>query len=81
MMVGFITTYDISAYHRSGEVYSIQQYVMKFVSELRQVNGFLRVPRFPLSIKLTPRYNSNIVESGFKYHKQTKPSLYLRKLP
>jgi hypothetical protein len=42
MVVGFITTYEISAYHhyscafesRSGEVYSIQQYVMKFVSDL-----------------------------------------------
>jgi hypothetical protein len=55
MVVGFITTYAISAYHhyicefesRSGEVYSIQQYMMKCVSDLRQVGGFLRVPRFP----------------------------------
>jgi hypothetical protein len=36
-----------------GEVYSIQ-YVMKFVSDLRQVGDFLRVLRFPLSIQLTP---------------------------
>ena len=27
---------------RSGEVYSIQHYVIKFVSDLRQVGGFLR---------------------------------------
>jgi hypothetical protein len=26
-----------------GEVYSIQHYVIKFVSDLRQVGGFLRV--------------------------------------
>jgi len=26
---------------RSGEVYSIQHYVIKFVSDLRQVGGFL----------------------------------------
>ena len=26
-----------------GEVYSIQHYVMQFVSDLRQVGGFLRV--------------------------------------
>ena len=32
------------------EVYSIQHYVIKFVSDLRQVGGFLR---FPSSIKLT----------------------------
>ena len=35
------------------EVYSIQHYVIKFVSDLRQVGGFLRVLRFPPSIKLT----------------------------
>jgi len=29
-----------------GEVYSIQHYVIKFVSDLRQVGGFLRVTRF-----------------------------------
>ena len=48
MVVGFITTYAISAYHHwhcefefhSGEVNSIQHYVIKFVSDLRQVCGF-----------------------------------------
>jgi predicted aconitase len=34
----------------SGKVYSIQHYVIKFVSDLRQVGGFLRVPP---PIKLT----------------------------
>jgi hypothetical protein len=33
-------------------VYSIQHYVIKFVSDLRQVGGFLRVFRFPPPIKL-----------------------------
>jgi IS4 transposase len=36
-----------------GKVYSIQHYVIKFVSDLRQVVGFLRVFRFPPPIKLT----------------------------
>jgi hypothetical protein len=36
-----------------GEVYSIQHYVLKFVSDLRQVSGFLRVHQFPPPIKLT----------------------------
>ena len=36
----------------SGEVYSIQHYVIKFVSDLRQVDGFLRVLQFPPPIKL-----------------------------
>ena len=51
MVVGFITTYAISAYHHwrcefeshSGEVFSIQHYVIKFVSDLRQVGGFFSV--------------------------------------
>ena len=35
------------------DVYSIQHYVIKFVSVMRQVGGFLRVLQFPLPIKLT----------------------------
>ena len=58
---GFTTSYAIGAYHHyhcefeshSGEVYSIQHYVIKFVSDLRQVGGFLWVLRFPPLIKLT----------------------------
>jgi hypothetical protein len=82
MVVGFTITYAISAYHhwrcefesRSGKVYSIQHYMIKFVSDLRQVSGLLR---FPPPIKLTdrpPRYNWNIVESVVKHHKP-KPNL------
>jgi len=79
MVVGFTTTCSISAYHHcscefechSWEVYSIQHYmyVIKFVSYLRQVSGFLRVLRSTPSIKLPSRYNSNIVESGVTPHK------------
>jgi hypothetical protein len=36
-----------------GEAYSIQHYVIKFVSDLRQVGGFLRVLWFPPPTKLT----------------------------
>jgi len=36
-----------------GEVYSMQHYVIKFVSNLRQVGGFLRILRYPPQIKLT----------------------------
>jgi hypothetical protein len=36
-----------------GEVYSIQAYVIKFVSDFRQVSGFLRVLRFLPPMKLT----------------------------
>jgi hypothetical protein len=59
IVVGFTTTYAISAYHywccefesRSGR--GVQHYVIKFVSDLRQVSGFPRVLRFPPPIKLT----------------------------
>jgi hypothetical protein len=36
-----------------GEMYSIQHYVIKLVSDLGQVCGFLRVLQFPPPIKLT----------------------------
>jgi hypothetical protein len=36
---------------RSGRV--VQHYAIKFVSDMRQVGGFLRVLRFPPAIKLT----------------------------
>ena len=36
-----ITTKVMSAKPVHGEVYSIQHYVIKFVSDLRQVGGFL----------------------------------------
>jgi hypothetical protein len=48
MVVEFTTTCGMSTYHhlccefksRSGKVYSIQHYVIKFVSDLQQVGGF-----------------------------------------
>jgi hypothetical protein len=58
MIVGFTTTMYLvpsttnvaSSNPAHGEVYSIQHYVIKFLSDLRQVGGFLR---FPPPIKLT----------------------------
>ena len=38
--------------HYPCRVYSIQHYVIKFVSDLRQVGGFPRVLQFPAQIKL-----------------------------
>ena len=42
------TTNVVSSNPVHGEVYSVQHYVIKFVSDLRQVGGFLRV-RVPMS--------------------------------
>ena len=48
-----ITTEVLSSNPIHGEVYSIPHYVIKFVSDLQQVCGFLLVLRFPPPIKLT----------------------------
>ena len=65
MVVGFTTTCTISDYHLKSckfeprswrgynTIYSIQHYVINFVSDLRQIGGFLRVLPFPPPIKLT----------------------------
>ena len=61
MVVGFttmvpmqsvpITTNVVSSNPVHGEVYSIQSYVIKFVSDFRQVGGFLLVLQFAPPIK------------------------------
>ena len=48
-----ITTTVVSSNPVHAEVYSIQMYVIKIVSDLRQVGGFLRLLWCPPSIKLT----------------------------
>jgi hypothetical protein len=48
-----ITTKVVSSNPDNGMVHSMQHYVIKFVSDLRQVGGFMRVLRFPPPIKLT----------------------------
>jgi len=48
-----ITIDGVSSSPVHGEVYSIQHCVIKFVSHLRQVGGFLQVLRFPPPRKLT----------------------------
>ena len=47
----------------SDKVYSIQHKAIKFVSDSRQIGGFLRVLRFPPPIKLT---RNDIAEILFK---------------
>jgi hypothetical protein len=83
MVVGFITTYAISAYHHwccefefwSGR--SVQHYVLKFVSGLWQVCGLCGASGFFHQWNWPPRYNCNTVESGVKYY-QTTLKLWVR---
>jgi hypothetical protein len=60
-----ITTKVVSSNPVHGVLYSIQHYVIKFVSDLRSSVILLR---FPPPIKMIPWYNWNIVESGVKHH-------------
>ena len=77
MIVGFTTTYAISAFHhwfyefefRSGR--GVQHYVLKFVSDLRQVSGFLQVLRFPPPMKLTVTINEILLKVALNTIKQT----------
>jgi len=87
MVVWFTTTCAISAYHQCtkivssnpvhGKVYSIQHYVIKFVSDLLKVGVFfLSVTPVSYTNKTDHRDVTNIVESGVKHHKlNLKPNI------
>ena len=66
MVVALTTTCAISAHqHRYCELESrpgrgVQCYVIKFVNDLRQVGGVLRVLRFPPQIKLSTTITNNL---------------------
>jgi len=56
-----ITTNVVSSNPAHGEVYSIQHYVIKFVSDIRQFCSFLRELWFPPPIKLTATNGTEIL--------------------
>jgi hypothetical protein len=47
------TTNVVSSNPTYGKVYSIQHYLIKFVSDLQQFGGFLQIFRFPPPVKFT----------------------------
>ena len=59
IVVGFTTTCAISSYHHQssnpthGEVYSLQLYVIEFVSDMPQIGVFCPETLFPPPVKLT----------------------------
>jgi hypothetical protein len=59
-----ITTNVVSSNPDQGEVYSIQHYVIKFVSDLRQVGGFLMVPAVREIIRKKQEYIKTILYKG-----------------
>ena len=50
--------------HYHYEVYSIQQYVIQFASDMRRVGVFIRALRFPPPIKLTTTTSLNYCWKG-----------------
>ena len=74
----FSSSFHWSIFH--SEVFLIQHYVIKFVSDLRQVVGFLQVLWFPPPIKLMAMIY-NVAEILLKVVlntiNQTKPSILL----
>ena len=76
MVVEFTTTYAISAYHhwccefKSLSGWGVQHYVIKFVSDLWQVSGFLWVRLFPPPIKLTATIKLKYCWNSIKTNKQ-----------
>ena len=77
MVVGFTTTCAISAYHHSCCEFEsrcgrgVQHYVIKCVSDLRQVGAFLRVVRFTSRIKLTATITDILFKMELNAIKQT----------
>ena len=65
------TTNVVSSNPAHCEVYLMQHNVIKFVSDLQQVIGFLWILQFPLPIKVTA---TKYAESGIKHH-NTNPTL------
>jgi hypothetical protein len=53
MVVRGVINFVVRLNLTDGEVYSIQHFVIKLVSDLWQVGGFLWVLQFPPPIKLT----------------------------
>jgi hypothetical protein len=56
-----ITTKVVSSNPANGDVYSIQHYMMKFISDLRQVSDFLRVTPVSSTYKTDCHYIAEIL--------------------
>jgi hypothetical protein len=59
-----ITTKVVSLNPVHDEVYSIQHYVIKFVSDVRKGGGFLRVVRFPLTTQSQGNKSCEMTQKG-----------------
>ena len=73
-----ITTEVVSLNPTHGEVYSIQHYEIKFVSDLQQIGGFLRVLLFPLPIKVSTYDITEILLKVALHNINYKPQTILK---
>ena len=83
MIVGITTANTISAYHHtscesgSGELYSIQHYVIKFISDLRQVGGFFPSTAISSNNKTDRHDIAEILLTHFYVSEPTESLLFL----
>ena len=75
-----ITTNVASSNPAHVKVFSIQHYVIKFVSDLWQVGGFLRVLRFPPTIKLTATLQLKYWRTEHRIHAEIVPDITTRNM-
>ena len=68
MQTVHITSKIASSNPAVGEVYSLEHYVIEFVSDLRQDCCFLRILQFLLQIKLIATYLTGILLNGIRHH-------------
>ena len=59
------TTKVVSLNPAHGEAYTLQHYVIKFVSDVRQVGGFLQVRLFRSPITLTATITEILLKMAF----------------
>jgi hypothetical protein len=71
-----ITTSVVCSNHTYGKVYSIQRYVIKFVSDLRQVDGFLRHDITEIMLKVALNTKILILVLLTNYHDSKRLSSY-----
>jgi hypothetical protein len=76
MVVGFtkknaVQSVSISSIPVHDEVYSIQHYVIKFVSDLRQVGGFLRIQHYVIKFVSDLRQVGGFIRYSNLLHRKT----------
>jgi hypothetical protein len=71
-----ITTKVVSSNPVDGDMFSMQHYVIKLVSDLRQVGGFLRIHLYLFWFFLLPGYVSDFLQGLLKNKDRKLPYIF-----